>query len=291
MLVARRIAVLMPMMVGLTCLPFHAQTVAPLATLAQQQAEPLVAPFAFDVATFKLSAADVNHFSGGGFSESGYHATNFTLSGIVFSAYFPLISHDHQFIDMPEWANKEYYDVVAHIDQAVASDWLRLTPLQRQAPGRLMLQKLLADRCKLVAHTVPAQVDGFVLVVGKGGSRLSPSKPGAIYPSDAKNGPDGSRILSSSPSGFSTMNFFNTTVGQLADMLGWGWDIHDQTNLTGRYDFTIRRLELRDADGKRIADPQPDDLWDISATGLEIKRAKVPSENLVIEHIERPSEN
>ncbi|HWG17657.1 MAG TPA: hypothetical protein VN678_07315 [Acidobacteriaceae bacterium] len=46
-----------------------------------------------------------------------------------------------------------------------------------------------------------------------------------------------------------------------------------------------------DADGKRISDPQPSDLWDLSGTGLEIKPAKLPSENLVIDHIERPSPN
>lgn len=68
--------------------------------------------------------------------------------------------------------------------------------------------------------------------------------------------------------------------------------IEDRTGLTGRYDFTIRRLEIpRDPDGKRIPDPLPSDLWDISATGLELKSVKLPSQNLVIDHIERPSEN
>jgi uncharacterized protein (TIGR03435 family) len=283
----------MPMMLLVAGVPLRAQVAAPPMVLAPQPAETPAAPFAFDVATFKPTDPNRRYF-GGGFDATGYHLSNYTFAGVVFSAYFslnPSKSYDHQMIGMPAWAYKEFYDVVAHIDEATAPEWLKLSPMQRQEPRRVMLQKLLADRCKLVAHTVPAQVDGFALVVSKGGSHLTPSKPGAIYPADAKNGPDGSRILSSSPSGNSTINFYNASLAQLAEFLSRDWDIHDETNLTGRYDFTVRRLELVDADGKRIADPQPYDLWDISATGLEIKRAKVLTENLVIDHVERPTEN
>jgi uncharacterized protein (TIGR03435 family) len=249
-----------------------APSVAHPAALAQQRTDTLAAPFAFDVASIKPSDPNARA-GGGGFDATGYRITNYPLWLIIRSAYFSLISHGTQLIGLPAWADKEHYDVLAHIDEASASAWVKLGPLQRQQPGRLMLQQLLADRCKLVAHTVPTQVDGYILVVGKGGSRLTPSKPGATYPADARD-------------------FFNTSVQQLAEQLGWAWDIHDQTDLTGRYDFTIRRLELPvDSDGKRIPDPQPNDLWDISATGLEIKHAKVPSENLVIDHLERPSPN
>jgi uncharacterized protein (TIGR03435 family) len=289
------IAILMPMMLLVAGRPLPAQVAATPApvVLTQKPAETAAVPFSFDVATFKPTAPDRSYF-GGGFDASGYHLTNYTFAGVVFSAYFslnPSKSRGHETIGMPAWAYKEFYDVVAHVDEASAPEWLKLSPTQRQEPGRLMLQKLLADRCKLVAHTVPTQVDGFALVVGRGGSRLIPSKPGATYPADAKSLGDGAKIVSSSPRGYSTMNFFNASVEQLAELLSMQWDIRDQTALTGRYNFTIRRLEPVDADGKRIADPQPYDLWDISSTGLEIKRAKLPTENLVIDHVERPSAN
>ena len=271
--------------------PLRAQSAGPVAAPAALATDSPSDQFAFEVATFKPSDPNGRGFSGG-FMPSGYRVTDFELSYIVFSAYFPLNSHDHRLIGMPDWAEKEHYDVVARVDEATANSWTKLSPLQRQPAGRAMLQKLLADRCKLVAHLVPTQVDGYALVISKGGPHLTPTKPGETYPSDAKNDGDGAKVAFSSPRGASTVDFYNATVEQLAEMLGWAWDIHDQTNLTGRYDFTIRRLELPvDAEGKRIADPQPNDLWDISGTGLEIKHAKIESENLVIDHIERPSPN
>ena len=246
-------------------------------------------PFAFEVASINPSGPNSRGIVG--FVSTGLQITDFSLYGIVSMAYFPLNSHSNQIVGMPDSLAKEHYDVIAHIDEATASEWVKLSPQQRQQPGRLMLQKLLAERCKLVAHIVPIQVNGYTLVIGKGGSHLTPTKPDETYPPDAKNGPDGSKVVYSSPRGASTISFYNASVEQLAEQLGWAWDIHDQTGLTGRYDFTIRRLELVDAEGKRIPDPQPNDLWDISGTGLEIKSAKVPSEKLVIDQIERPTPN
>ena len=193
----------------------------------------------------------------------------------------------------PAWTLDERYDIVAKIDEADAPTWSKLTPDQKQEPGRLMLQKVLADRCKLVTHLVPAQVDGYALVVSKHGSRLTPTKPGETYPPEARKFSfDGAMYISASPSNGNTIRFFNATVEQLVRRIGTNWVIQDQTNLTGRYDFTIHPLELpRGPDGKLVPDLQFSDFWDISDTGLELKPAKLPSQNLVIDHIERPTEN
>jgi uncharacterized protein (TIGR03435 family) len=270
--------------------PLRAQTAAPPAALTLHPAEPPAAAFAFDVATFKSTDPGIRNL-GSGFNATGYRVTDFSLTRIVSSAYFPLFPQGNRVIGMPAWAENEHYDVVAHIDEATAPEWLKLTPRQRQQPGRLMLQQLLVDRCKLVAHTVPAQADGYALVVSKRGLRLVPSKPGATYPPGAKDW-DGAKVFTDLTASATTISFFNATMEQLAEQLSWSWFIQDQTNLTGRYDFTIRQLRLPvDAEGKRIPDPQPYDLWDISATGLELKPAKIPSQNLVIDHIERPSPN
>jgi uncharacterized protein (TIGR03435 family) len=129
-------------------------------------------------------------------------------------------------------------------------------------------------------------------VVSKGGPRFALSKPNANYPSNAKDW-DGAKIVTAtSADNTSTISFFNATLAQLSEQLSWAWPVENQTNLTGRYDFTVRRLQLPvDAEGRRIPDPQPFDMWDLSGTGLEIKPAKIASENLVIDHIERPTPN
>jgi uncharacterized protein (TIGR03435 family) len=208
-------------------------------------------------------------------------------------AYFPPFE-GHQVIGAPAWANNERYDIVAHIDEATAPSWLKLNGRQQQSAGRPMLRKLLAERCKLIVHTVPTEVDGYALVVSKHGSHLQPAQPRETYPDGVKNlDPEGGKVLNPNPSNNNTMSFFNAHIEDLASMLGlYGNIIQDQTHLTGRYDFTIRRLEIpQSPDGKPISDLGPSDHWDISGTGLEIKRAKIPSENLVVDHIERPSPN
>jgi uncharacterized protein (TIGR03435 family) len=262
--------------------------------VAQQPVEPPAASFAFDVATIKPSDPGIRGF-GGGFVASGYNAVNFPLSEIVLRAYFPY-SKGNQLIGVPAWAAQEHYDIVGHIDEATAPSWLKLDPGQRAQAGRPMLQKLLAERCKLVVHTIPSQVDGYALVIGKRGSRLQPAQHRDTYPDGVKNADyEGGKVLPATLFNNNTESFFNASIRDLVNFIGGPPTfsvIQDRTNLIGRYDFTIRRLENPvDADGNRIPDPQPSDLWDISATGLELKRAKLPSQNLVIDHIERPSPN
>lgn len=266
------------------------QVAAPVA----RTTEAATAAWAFDTASIKPSGPNSRGF-GAGFTATGLHITSFPLSAIVLMAYLPLNTPRNPLVDMPAWAYKEFYDVDARIDEASAPAWLKLNPRQRGEPGRLMLQQLLAERCKLVAHTVPVQASGYALVIHKRGPGLQPAQPRDSYPEGVKNlDPEGGKVLSTTQSDSTTMTFFNALIPDLANLIGVTSSsiVADQTNLTGRYDFTIRRLNTPvDAEGRRINDPSPTDLWDISGTGLEIKPAKIASENLVIDHIERPSPN
>jgi uncharacterized protein (TIGR03435 family) len=294
MLVAGGTAVLVPTVFILARMPVVlAQGAAAREAVAQQTAGLPAAAFAFDAASIRPSASDIRSV-GGGFIASGYRVTNFPLAYIVLTAYLPG-NDGNQLVGMPDWAYKERYDIVAHIDEATAPSWLKLNGRQMQQAGRPMLQNLLAERCKLVAHTVPAQVDGYALIVSKRGSKLQPAQPRESYPAGVKDlDPEGGKVLSATPANNNTMTFFNVLIPDLASIIGVTSNsvVQDQTNLTGRYDFTIRRLDIpRDVDGTRIANPEPSDFWEISATGLELKRAKLPSQNLVIDHIERPSPN
>jgi uncharacterized protein (TIGR03435 family) len=73
----------------------------------------------------------------------------------------------------------------------------------------------------------------------------------------------------------------------------FGHPVFDKTGLTGKYDFTLRyhgtRLSDRKADDM---DPvQPLDVAIQDQLGLKLKRTKGPVQILVIDHIEKPSEN
>jgi len=67
-----------------------------------------------------------------------------------------------------------------------------------------------------------------------------------------------------------------------------GLPVIDQTGLSGLYDFSISKLEPT---GNSSQDPSPPTIWDISELGLKLKAIKFPLETIVIDHIERPSEN
>jgi uncharacterized protein (TIGR03435 family) len=288
-LAARRIAVLIPILFLLSGMPLRAQGAAPPPVIAEPSAATPAPHFTFDVVSIKPSGP--NTYGPGAYFKTGYSSIQTPLYWTVFTAYFSSPFKGNKVIGLPAWAQTEPYDINARIDEADIPAWMNLTFAQREEPRHRLLQQLLADRCKLVAHLVPAEVDGYILVVSMHGSLLTPTKPGETYPAGARTGLDGLRVVPSSSENNMTESYFNSSVEQLTQRLSWAWPIIDRTNLTGRYDFTFRRLNPVDADGKRMDHPEPYDLWDISATGLEIKPAKIPTQNLVIDHIERPSPN
>src|SRR6185312_11189817 len=82
--------------------------------------------------------------------------------------------------------------------------------------------------------------------------------------------------------------FFNTSMASLANHISNGAPrrIQDQTGLTGRYDFVLPKLE-----DLSPTDPDPPTEWNIEELGLALKPSKAAIRTVVIDHIERPTEN
>jgi len=73
-----------------------------------------------------------------------------------------------------------------------------------------------------------------------------------------------------------------------------GHPVQDRTGLTGKYDFVLKRIDMSEEQDGRVsldAIPAPNDIWDMGALGLKVEPIKIPAETIVIDHIERPSEN
>jgi len=74
-----------------------------------------------------------------------------------------------------------------------------------------------------------------------------------------------------------------------------GGQVVDRTGLTGTYDFTLTWLSSGPDEQHEgaIASDDPDKLshWNFGALGLKAEQVKLPTEDLVIDHIERPSAN
>jgi uncharacterized protein (TIGR03435 family) len=87
-------------------------------------------------------------------------------------------------------------------------------------------------------------------------------------------------------------------MSELATILSNGGQgakpVVDQTGLTGRYDFDLL-YATADSDGESsgASDPNVDAAhkYDWGALGLEMKPIKSPVLTVVVDHVERPSEN
>jgi uncharacterized protein (TIGR03435 family) len=163
---------------------------------------------------------------------------------------------------------------------------------------RQMLQSMLADRDHLVAHIVPGPpISGWSLEAGKHEPRLTESKPGATLP-DGMKLTDGGVMASYQPGDKPRLAFYAATMADLAEALSHisaGNPVRDHTGLTGHYDFIVNWVE--DPNSKVPAgfidpnDPDPLSRLNIDALGLHVAPIKLPADTLVIDHIEKPTEN
>ena len=157
-----------------------------------------------------------------------------------------------------------------------------------------MQQALLADRLKLKAHYETRDMPILALVVAKDGLKMHEAKPGDTYTNGLKRGdgkPFGSVFSISNSMGIETVTSQGMTLGNLVlNLPGMtGHLVEDKTGLTGVYDFTLHFS---------ASDPPPQDSTEPSLytaleeqLGLKLEPVKGPVQVLVIDHVERPSEN
>jgi uncharacterized protein (TIGR03435 family) len=188
------------------------------------------------------------------------------------------------------------YDIVAKVAPADVAEWQRQSHTRQKVMMQAMLQTMLAERCKLVVHRSPAEVSGYALVVGKQGSKLKETPAGETLPSGIPL-PDGGVMVGAARGGKLENSFYGTSMAELANHLNGGSPGHpvqDRTGLTGKYDFVLKRIDMSEEQNGVVslnAIPPPNDLWDLGALGLKVEPIKIPTETVVIDHIERPSQN
>jgi bla regulator protein blaR1 len=179
-------------------------------------------------------------------------------------------------IDGPRWLDDEQYDISAKSVESTTQDQLRL-----------MLQTLMAQRFKLRLHRKTEQRPVYLLVVGKGGSRLH-----ELQTEPVKGAHFGSE------EGFMTIQMVNR-VPLLVEFLRIFLDhpVLDGTGLAGVYEINLR-VEL---DGQQqLRQPgqafmgfgmTPGVFPAVEQLGLKLVSQKGPVDILVVDHAERPSPN
>jgi uncharacterized protein (TIGR03435 family) len=189
-----------------------------------------------------------------------------------------------QLIGLPPWAETDKYDIDAKPDGEGA-------PSGKQ--WKVMIQKMVAERYKLTFHPDKKELSVYVLSVGKGGPKLTKSE--------------------GDPNGLPGL-FFRGRLGDLgvrnatmADFTGLMQSavldkpVVNQTGLTGKYDFTLSWTpddSQFSGMGAKIPPPTdsanaPPNLYTAiqEQIGLKLDATKAPADVLVIDHVEKPSEN
>jgi len=183
------------------------------------------------------------------------------------------VGSEREIVGAPSWVMSEAdrYEVQAKIDSSLFAAMQTMTPAQQREQVDLLEQSLLADRFKLKVHFETREQPAFALVVAKGGSKLSPAKPGETTQLSASaNETTGTAV---------TLDQFVHSPLLRPE----GRIVIDQTGLTGAYDFTIK--------GEDGADPASFFTLIQEQLGLKLVPTKAPTEVIVIDHIERPTEN
>ena len=155
-----------------------------------------------------------------------------------------------------------------------------------------MMQQVLVDRFRFAAHRAIRELPVYELVVAKGGPKLEEAAPGD---SDANGLKDarGHTPLDHMRVGFGSVDCQAVPMTSLIEILMGlsGRTVVDKTGLEGRFNFTLKfRVADVGASGDDSNAPElPAALQE--QLGLKLVPENGPVKVVVIDHIERPTEN
>jgi uncharacterized protein (TIGR03435 family) len=226
------------------------------------------------------------------------------LQYVVF-AYKPDMFQIQEFrAKLPDWARTTRFDIEARADGSPTKDDMRL-----------MMQSLLEERFHMAVHRDTREEPAYAVVLAKPGvlgPRLKPHSaddPDCAKTSFAKTAAGAypvacganASIVPETPGDFAVAGY-NVTMDAIAPALGGTANLTDrrvvdQTGLTGTYDYT---LEFAPEAALSARPDASDDLGPGGPTfteavknqlGLKLVPQKLPTEVIVIDHLERPTEN
>ena len=270
------------------------QAAATAPTTSSATTAPYVPTMTFDVASVRVaSESNIGVMMGGQFTP---YTTNLRLSWTIDSLLnIAYGTNRFQLVGVPNWST--VFVIEAKSDSEADAKLAALPQDQQRAEQWHMLQALLEDRFKLKTHWETRQGDVYNLVVAKGGPKLG--KEGSIPPpaQDLKIFGDKpvpvlrQKAYEGKPAWVAHGCSMDNWAALLSSM--FGRPVADKTGLTGKYDFVLKYKGRWDSDrNDDDTDPTPPlDHALQDELGLKVEAAKGPVKVLVIDHIEKPSEN
>lgn len=229
---------------------------------------------AFDVATVKKSGSEVvsRRFTIQGRRFVTVHTS---LADLIQYAYG---LHPRQMAKGPKWLESDKFDVVGSTSsdrEPTEQEWMK------------MMANLLASRFRLRFHLEKREMAVYAIVVARDGPKLKSS--------------DGS------PNGAGSVGFHGrgqlvATNSKVEDL---AWELQsavvdrpvvDRTGLTSRFNFTFTwtpdEFQKSNLAGQAPTSDVPDLFTAIQQQlGLRLEATKSPVDVMVVDHLERPSEN
>jgi uncharacterized protein (TIGR03435 family) len=244
--------------------------------------KPMASDPGIEVATIKPSRPEEAFSLGVG--RGGANVFTTTATPLRTLIQFANGIHPRQISNGPSWLDSERYDVTIKPDRDGAPSIAQM---------RVLVQKLLADRFQLVSHREKKELSVYAITIAKGGQKLTPHQ-----------GPAGNQ-----PSfgfGRGTLNIRNSTMAEFAGFLQANileQPVVDQTGLTDRFDFNVRYTP----DAAQLANlpagvPPPPAVNEADAPpdlftafqqqiGLKLENTKAAVDVVVVDKVERPSDN
>ena len=220
-----------------------------------------------------------------------FTATSATLRQLITNAYR---LENYQLVGGPSWVDADRFDVLAKAPDGSSPEQIVL-----------MQRTLLADRFKLAVHRETRELPIYALVIARSDGRLGPKMAKSNL--DCVAVPADCIVEKKSAPGSGGMRL-NTEVlrgqslGGLVSMLAsyLGRPVFDRTGLSGLFDYELqyamqRRLTTSPAgdatatapldQGPTLADAVRDQL------GLKLESTRGPVDMLIIDSVEKPTEN
>ncbi len=226
---------------------------------------------AFEVSTIRPSRESVKFEHDG---KTEFSGDTLRMQDVTVDTCIKLAYHvqDRQ-IAGPDWLVSDRFDITAKTDGP--SD---------EAAMKQMLQSLLADRFGLSFHHELREMNVIVLTVAKSGAKLTPARA-----------PDAKPFRENSANGTIAKSM---PVADFADFLSGPLQIPivDRTGLAGKYDFTLDFTPYLPDPAKNMDGTRPDTTAILKAAlkdelGLKMMGGKAPVDVLVVDHVEKPSQN
>ncbi len=229
-----------------------------------------------------------------------YRAERISLKDVL--AYAFALGYEGELVNAPTWVTQSHYNIEAKLDNDQMSSLRKLSPNDRDEQMRLMMQSVLADRFHLTYHFELRRLPVYELEVAKTGLKChaDPSAPPAIadptrprfrwYTAPAPPPP----ARDAPPQTVQPTLKVRTRGWPFWLLVSWighqpelnGRPVLDKTGIETPYDCQMTWSHDGSVEnGEFFFSALQNQI------GLKLQPAKDPTEVLVIDAIERPSQN